>query len=114
MSTALLAWITTAGVVLTAIILGIKALLPHVRDLLDEVAKTLDKWREIRGRSGEQSAKQRTEDGQDDGRDLERSPGDGDVASGRVGGGVPDPPDRDDSPALKIAEPPNGDSLAGR
>ncbi|WP_406297807.1 hypothetical protein OG948_19820 [Embleya sp. NBC_00888] len=54
-SAAVLAWITTAGVVVTAFILGIKALLPHVRDLLDEIAKTLDKWRELRSQSRSRS-----------------------------------------------------------
>ncbi|WP_126636547.1 hypothetical protein [Embleya hyalina] len=99
MSNTVIAWVTSAGVLATAIILGIKALLPHVRDLLDEVAKTIDKWREIRRRSGEQPTEQVPKISQDDRRSLEGLPGQRDVPAGRVGG-VPDPLDRNDPSAL--------------
>ncbi|MFE3201543.1 hypothetical protein [Embleya sp. NPDC059237] len=114
MSNPVLAWITTLGIVATTAILGLKTLLPHVRDLLDEVAKTTDKWHEVRGRSSDRPAKQWPEVGQDNGRGLKGISSPHDVPTGPVSRGVPNPFDRDDAPAFKVAGPPDVDSATGR
>ncbi|WP_331771226.1 hypothetical protein OG948_47285 (plasmid) [Embleya sp. NBC_00888] len=39
--------------ILTVLVIGLKTLLGHVRDLMDELALTAEKWRQIRSPNGE-------------------------------------------------------------